>query len=312
MAGLWPLSLAVLGALAFIPATDAFTKPALLTILVFGLAWITLDTIYSRAIVDAQTVALISPRPSRRLRVPISEVVRYGIDKGGEWRIETEGRTTRIPFQHPWELHAAMVEFAPTKLGAKRLRPLHLPPTEEFANLWTLDTDGLVAEALWRGIVCVGVGFAFRAGAAATGPLGALLLFTLGKAWSRLDVMNESLVLRSPFRRIRIDWAEATAIFCENPRTRRSFVVTAPGRGIEIPAHLAREVELMRKVFRSLPEGTLAVNFDETTFRGYRRRKQAKEKTPARNEDLLPVLTACGARASACMRTPDLSPVGVE
>ena len=293
MAGLWVLSLPLAVIFAFVPATDPFSKPLAITITVAGLLWITLDTVLSKVTVDGEAIVFRSPLLSRRLQVAPSSIVRYRPGKeGGDWRIEAEGRTVRVPLQSPWDLHAAMVEFAPTKLGAKRLRPLHLPTTEDFVGLWTLDTDLLVSEALWRMIVCLGFAAAFHAGAAATGPLLALLLFTALRAWGRLDVTGEGLVRRSPFHRIQIGWSEATAIFCENPKGRRSFVVTAPGRGLEIPPHLAKDIDLMRKVFRSLPENTLCVNFDETTFRGYKRRKRTKAEVPGRSEDLLPALTA--------------------
>lgn len=294
--------IAVIGSWIFVLAaalvTRAVPSPRVFvgTWILFGLIgalllWMTLEVLVDRAVVTPSTVRFRSIRPRRNLRTTIEEIAAYVSDKDGLWWVETASRRVAVPVSEPWALHAAMVQLVPTKLGAKRLRPLHLPPAEEFRNLWTYDVEGLFSESVGR-IVAVLLCFALtRKAGPAYGILVAPLLFGLPDWGSRLDVTDAGLVRRGPFHRREVRWSEATAIFCERPLTSRRFVVTGPETAIEIPAHLARDLELMRKVFRSLPEGTLCVNFDETTFRGYRRRKKAKEKSPARSEDLLPALT---------------------
>ncbi len=249
-----------------------------------------LNVLVSRAVVADGALVLRSPLPRRSLRAPLGEVVRYAPDKLGRWWVETADRRVPVPVADPWEIHAALALAAPRTLAAKGLRPQHAPPTEEFPGLWVYDVESLLSETVVR----VAIVLLLAAGSHGLFGLSVFLVapffFGLFEMTARLDVTDEGLVRRGPFHRRTILWSDAVAIFCEPPLPRRRFVVTGSEAAIEIPAHLARDLDLMRKVFRSLPEGTLLVNFDETTFRGYRRRKKGKEKAP--QEDLMPALTA--------------------
>lgn len=251
----------------------------------------TLSTLAARAVATERTLVLRALRPRRNLRVPMEAATGYAPDRLGRWYVEAEGRRVLVPVADPWELHAALALFAPKALRAKRLRPQHAPPAEEFRGLWTYDVEGLLSETVFRVVIVLALAFTVRGLGGLVVFLVAPLFFGLFDMAARIDVTDEGLVRRGPFHRREIPWADAVAIFCEPPLARRRFVVTSRETAIEIPAHLARDIDLMRKVFRSLPEGTLCVNFDDTTFRGYRRRKKAGSSEPAR-EELLPALTA--------------------
>lgn len=257
------------------------------TVLVVGSV---LNVLVSRAIVTDEGLVLRSPLPRRNLRAPFGKIARYAPDRLGRWHVEVEGRLVPVPIADPWELHAALALAAPQALQAKRLRPQHAPPTEEFRGLWTYDVEALLSETVVRVVIVLVLAFTLRGVGSLVVFLVAPLFFGLFDMAARLDVTDTGLVRRGPFHRREIPWTETVAIFCEPPLARRRFVVTSRTTGIEIPAHLAKDLDLMRKLFRSVPEGTLCVNFDETTFRGYRRRKKANEK--AVSEDLLPALTA--------------------
>ena len=254
------------------------------------IVWLTLAVSISRASLTDGRLRLRALRRRDRLDVNLDEVVRYATDREGHWWVETADRRSKVPVEEPWTLHAAMADLAPQALAPKRLRPQHLPPPEDLRGLWTYDVEGLLSGTIGRTVAIVAlVALTHRAGVAYGLILGPLI-FGLPEMGGRLDVTRDGLVRRGPFHRRSILWEQAQAIFCESPLARRRFVVTGAGTAIEIPAHLASDPELMRKVFRSLPEGTLCVNFDETTFRGYRRRKKAKDNAP--QEELMPALTA--------------------
>ncbi len=251
---------------------------------------LTLDLLAVKASASPEGIVLGALRPRKRLRARVDEIVRYACDREGVWWVETMERRVPVSVKEPWEFHAAMALLVPAKLGAKRMRPQHLPPDEDFRGLWVYDVERLLSETLGRAVAVVTLVALTRTISGAYGILLGPLLFGVFDMFARLDVTREGIVRRGPFHRRTIPWADAVAIFCERSSLRRSFVVTSRETAIEVPEHLAKDLELMRKVFRSLPEGTLCVNFDETTFRGYRRRKKAKEAVP--QEDLMPALTA--------------------
>ncbi len=247
--------------------------------------------LYPRATMDDKRIELRGLRARERLESPLDRVLAYRRDKKGDWWVETEDRRARVGVQEPWELHRAFVELAPKKLHAKKMRFPGVAPAEEFMGLWTFDVEWLALRAKTTiGVLLVVLAIERKAGFGLTGQLCALLFFPAIEGWGRLDITRDGLVRRGPRHRYSIPWAEAQAIFEERKGGKRSFVVVGAGHAIEIPAHLAIEREVMEKVLYSFPTAILCVNFDETTLRGYRRRKRAKE--PVKRDDLLPALTA--------------------
>lgn len=304
--------LLVAGVVLFVPPRQLFqgsVATQVFAIAFFGavvaiLIGLAARVFFTRAILEDGILTLYALRPRERLRAPFDAVVGYHMDKAGAWWIHTRPERTsctdpatkrRVAVREPWELHRAFVELAPKRLGTRRWRFTGIPPTKEFRGLWTFDVERFAHRALPQlaGMltgVLIGFFLTRRRNLGAVGqPLG-LLLIPLIESWGRLDVTDEGVVHRTPFRRKTILWSEAKAIFREGTAARRSFVIVGPECAIDIPTHLASDLELIQKVLYSLPSPILCVNFDETTLRGYRRRKKAKE--PARNEDLLPALTA--------------------
>ena len=285
----WAIVLLLVFALPTLHRTSDTPLPVTLFPAFMGLGRLTLETVRARVEVSDDAVAVRSLHRWRGRTLPAEDILRYAIHEG-EWYVVVKGRTAHVPIAPPGDVHAAMAEILPKKLAAKRLRMKTLPPSEDFTDLLVFDPRRPPMPATLFAALLLGLVVLFRTGIGAFGALLLLVALLAIELSVRLDVTTEGLVRRGLLGTRRIAWAEATAIFCERPKKgRRSFLVTALGRSIAIPAHLARDLETMRKVLCSLPEDTRCVNFDATTFRGYRRRKKAQEH--ARQGDLLPVLT---------------------
>ena len=282
-------------------AFGAFLLALAATVLVGLTLWL----FVTRAILTEGTLTLRAIRQKECLTVPFDSIVGYHMDKRGTWWVHARppgtGCThpavrTRVAVREPWAIHRAFVAQAPKRLGGRRLRFPGTPPTEEFRGLWAFDVERYAGRWLPQlaGVltaIFIGSLLTHRRNVGMLGqPLG-ILLILLVEMWGRLDVTNEGISFRAPFSSRTIRWADAEVIFREGPPNRRSFVIVGIHCAIHIPAHLASDLELMKKVLYSLPQPILCVNFDETTLRGFKQRKNSKE-TSAPKEELLPALTA--------------------
>ena len=289
-------------------APPRHTAEAVFLLAVFaGMVFLTLYVFVTRATIRDGTLTLHALRRRERLRAPLDAVVGYHMDKEtGAWWVHTrpEGTActepaarTRVALVEPWELHRAFVDLAPKKLGGRKRRFPGVPPEEDFVGLWTFDVERFAGRALpqlagmFTGIAIVALLTPHRHPGLILQPLSLLLVPAL-LAWDRLDVTRAGIVRRGPFGRRTVLWPEVRAIFRETRHGRRSFVVVGRDAAIHLPPHLAVDRDLIEKVLYSLPDPVLTVNFDETTLRGYRRREKKRSKAPARQEDLLPALTA--------------------
>ncbi len=259
-----------------------------------GLLWLaflglSFELLWSRIVIRDGHLQIYSLLPKSRLRTPIDEITAYRMDKSGHWWIETEERKVKIVLPEPWELHRALVELAPKKLGGRRLRFPGVIPEEDLVGLWNYDIQNVSNRiGLILAVMMVFFFFDRRTPWAIVVQLSAPLYALLARSWGRLDVTADGIVLRAAWVRRSIPWSDVKAIFCEK-RPKRSFVIVGSTCAIEIPAHLAIEKELMQKVLHSIPHFVLCVNFDETTMRGCRKRKAMKKE--AKTESLLPALT---------------------
>lgn len=264
----------------------AFFECLLIAVVVGAMLWLACDRVFSRAEVTPDSLLLVGLYPRKSLRTPLKAVHRYRMDDMGNWWVETIARKIKVPLGKPWTLHAAIVELWPRCLNAKRLRTHRSPSGEEFRNLRTFDLmPPIMGLAGWLcGAFIWFMGDPSKwasSGLSSTGGYLMGLIVALGcRSWGRLDVTREGLGYRNLFDRRFIPWSEATAIFREGTKGDRRFVVTGRSVGIEIPSHLARELPIMEAVLYALPDGILCVNFDETTFRGYRRRKVKELSLP--------------------------------
>lgn len=102
----------------------------------------------------------------------------------------------------------------------------------------------------------------------------ALFAYDMRNVFGRLELTSEAITARWPWETRTIRWTDVTAIFMEGSRKDRHYVVTSTATSIVVPHSVARELEPMRKLFYSLPNGTRCVNFDETFRTGLRRRRR--------------------------------------
>lgn len=253
------------------------------------MAWLSIDILWRKVVIDADRLEMRSFRKISRLSCPMADVASYKALKTGHWCVLTSSRAVLIPVRDPWELHRAFVEFAPKKLGAHRMRFPGSPPGEDFVGLWTYDIqDDVLKILIVLGVMMTAFFIVRRTPWSFFGQLLPLLIGLFSRCWGRLDVTREGISLRTPLHRKSIPWTDVKAVFCEKGE-KRSFVIVGPACAIHIPAHLAIEEELMKKVMYSIPHPVLCVNFDQSTLRGYRKRKTAK--SDAKTESLLPALT---------------------
>lgn len=263
----------------------------IMTVLLTGIcSWLTADIFWSRVVIVGDQIEVQALRAKNRLSATFSEIVAYRMDPRGRWWLETESRKIEVPIRDPWELHRAIVERAPRALGGRRMRFPGVPSPEEFPGLWVHDFEETSSRILgYLGAMILAFFFVRKTPWFFVGSFIPPLLTAFARAWTRLDVTQTGVTLRGFALRKSIPWSEVKAIFCEK-RGDRSFVLVGPTCAIEIPSHLAIDHELMQKVMYSLPDPVLCVNFDETTLRGYKKRKAKSKEEKA--DILLPALTS--------------------
>jgi len=216
----------------------------------------------------------------KKFHLGYDEVNEYIPSVRGEWKLAARGDIYRLPAIDFHEFHRLAVEKMPKALRAKRWRTGQLPPPEEFDHLWLFDGRGFMSTLL--GAVLVGGGIFLFSPAMAVGYFLASVLphlLSVNRLFGTLSIRTEGLSQWWPLKKRSLAWNEIEAVFCEKERGKRVFVVVGPSFSVAIPAHLAVELETMRKFFYSLPEGTRCVNFDENFKKGYRTRRRRRAPT---------------------------------
>ena len=211
-------------------------------------------------------------------RIPYAEIRAY-LPAKGFWLFLTKDGAKGTTSMDQADVHRIMAAHAPKALQAKRWKCGQVPPPENIQR-------GLLDfrfPSLSLGML-VGVVLAYLfEGARAKDSLSLYLAVTIAISlfaydirdlFGSLELTSEGISARWPWESRTIGWDEITAIFMEGTRKDRRFVVTSAGTSIIIPHPVATELDPMRKLFYSIPQGTLCVNFDETFRKGFRRRRR--------------------------------------
>lgn len=248
-----------------------------IAVTIFAFFW--LQYFYVRLVADLE--ALVGYDFLNRPSVPIlfSSLTEYRYEDRYAWRLFAGSEEIKLPYIELTELHRVLVERAPQVLRAKRWKGGRIAPAREYRFLWMCEANDWFAFSVLIAVLFIPAVVLFHVSWAA--PVGAFIGGRLQNAtdfFGKLTMNDDGVSAVWPWERHDIAWKDVTAIFQEGEiGTWRRFVLTSKDATIIIPRHIARDLDVMRKVFYSLPAGALCVNFDENVMRGYRRRGRRKK-----------------------------------
>jgi hypothetical protein len=226
----------------------------------------------------------------RTLELPYSQIAGYRATKAGAWQFFVEEKVHALYEIDFGKMHRIMRKMAPRALSAKRWRSGQMPPAEDFRNLNPFDMRSFLVDIVAT-CVCGLPLFILM------GPKGFLYLFgvmflpslyDLKDLLIRFAVTSEGVREERPRSTRKIAWGEITAVFCNGGPSSRTFTVVSQTTSITFTRPIAQDLDVMRKFFYTLPEGTPCVNFDESIRTGYRpRRRRRSARGPVVTEPIL-------------------------
>ncbi len=247
-----------------------------LAVVVIGLTVMAMMLKFSRVVATSEGIEAYDWLGRLKFALPYSDLTAYRQSSRSNWRVATEEKEYKLPNIEFDDFHRLMVSNATQALRAKRWKTGQVPSLAEVdeplfdARSWIISVGTLGCFA--------GVLVHFCNSAAVIGGFGTRIwkeFYQLRDVSARLRMNSES-ISETRFRGGKsINWPEVQAVFQVQQGGSRCFVVTSEDESIFIPPHIARDLEAMRKFFYSIPQGTLCVNFDEKSTKGYRRRRRS-------------------------------------
>ena len=247
-----------------------------LAVIVIGLTVMTLMLKFSRVVATSEGIQVHDWLGRLKFALDYTDLTAYRHSSRTDWRVVTAEKEYKLPDIEFDDFHRLMVSNATQALRAKRWKTGQVPLSDEVdeaifdARLW------LVKVGLFCGFLGL-LALLLKSLAFTYGVLPQIWrpIYQLRDVSARLRMNSES-ISETRFRGGKsINWPEVQAVFQVQQGGSRCFVVTSEDESIFIPPHIARDLEAMRKFFYSIPQGTLCVNFDEKSTKGYRRRRRS-------------------------------------
>lgn len=238
---------------------------------------LSLDALLTRIVATDERVIVKDWLNRTRFDATYQDLTDYLFD-GSSWKLVAGARSASLSLQYLERFHMLLVERASRALHAKLWRCTQVPPNRTFRHrLYNVSTWASPASgALMSGIVIYAI---FRQPIAlANGLLMAAFCRAqlLRDLCGRLILTDEVIKVERLGSSAQIAWPDVVAVFCERIFSERVFTVIGGGEAIMVAGHIASDLESMRKLFYSIPNGTLCVNFDASFHTGYRAKGKRK------------------------------------
>jgi len=255
-----------------------WAKAAFFGLSVFGLVMVTLETFVARVVANEEGITIYNQLNRRKIHASYAEITRYLPNKNGRWGVLIGEAWYCMPDVEIPEVHRLLRAMAPRALAAKRWKCGQVPPPEEFRNICPYDILKCRAEFVSALIYTAPFIIVSSWTLSLLYFLARMLpaIYELRFLFVRLEVTDRGIAVRGAVAPRSIEWGDITAIFCHQEGKARSFVVVSRQTTITIPRPVAIDLDIMRKLFYSLPDGTPCVNFDDNFRKGYRRRQKKK------------------------------------
>lgn len=248
-----------------------------------------------RIVVSETELTAYNELNRRTLSVPFDQISAYQKDDSGRWVLVIGEKQVRLPSIDSEAMHAIMAVRAPAALKGKRWVGTQVPPHEDFKRLSLFEPNRWLSKVLFTLVMAsIFLGLVRVLAVAILFSRVHERLWELRKVLGRLSITSDGISEGWPWKEKSIRWEEVTAVFCDRRFIRRFFVIVSQdGTSITIPPHIAIELEVARKFFYSLPDGTRMVNFDDSYRKGYRRggrRRRVDDRSKSRVPELQPIL----------------------
>lgn len=250
-------------------------------LMILGLTGMVLELKFSRVVATSERIESYDRFGRLKFALPYSELIEYRHSTRTRWRLVTAEKDYRLPDIEFDDFHRLMVSNARRALQAKRWQTGQLPALDEVnepmidAQKWLISVGTLSVFIAFFAVL-------FKSFGVIAGFSQSLWarIYQLRDVSGRLRMNSEAITVTWLWKYKSMRWSDVQAVFQVSERGSRCFVVTSEDESIFIPPHIAVDLESMRKFFYSIPTGTLCINFDDSTKKGYRRRKRivAKQK----------------------------------
>jgi hypothetical protein len=244
-------------------------------VLAGGIIRMALELKFCMAIATSEGIESYDWLGRLKFAVPYSDLTEYWHSSRTKWRLVSAETVYELPAIEFDDFHRLMVANARKSLRAKRWQTGQLPPLDEVdepmldARSWLISFGTLACFITLLALVFKSLVIAVSF----IRPLW-IRIYQLRDVSGRLRMNSESISVTWLWKCKSMKWSEVQAVFQVQQGGSRCFVVTSEDESIFIPPHIAVDLESMRKLFYSIPTGTLCVNFDDKSKKGYRRRKR--------------------------------------
>ena len=244
-------------------------------LMVVGLTRMALELKFSRVVATSERIESYDWLGRLKFALPYSDLIEYRHSSRTKWRLVTAEKIHELPDIEFDEFHRLMVSHAPKALRAKRWQTGQLPTLDEVneplidVQKWLISVGKLGVFIAFFIVLCKSMGVI----AGFFQPLWTSI-YQLRDVSGRLRMNSEAISVTWLWKCKSMQWSEVQAVFQVKQKGSRCFVVASEDESIFIPPHIAVDLESMRKFFYSIPTGTLCINFDDSTKKGYRRRKR--------------------------------------